>query len=663
MKKSIYIFTLLVCCLSFSYALDTTYTKVSITTDKQAVSTQDDLTVLVTLTHQEGWHSYWKNPGESGLATTIKWELPLGFQAGDMNWPMPQTIQFGELINFGFKDPVNLMIPIQINTSVQEGDYQLKAKISWLVCKESCIPESTSLSIPVKVASTSQTSKQATKIEQIIKDRDIALLEGVFQENSNQLILTLPKLNTQITTITFFPEQLDLVDYQVDPLIQYNDANLLLTLKKLNFQKTKYKHITGILSINDREYYQINVSNQSSIAINRLIIILVFAFLGGVILNIMPCVFPILSLKVLSILAKSKQEKQIIKKQAISYTLGIVVCFFVIVTVLVWLKYMGLQLGWGFQLQNPIFVYLMMLIMLGVGLNLNDRLPLPQWLESLPAKISQVHNKATTSTYKDFFTGVLAVIVATPCTAPFMATAIGFALTQTIGIMYLTFFALAIGFSFPFLAIAYIPWLQQLLPKPGQWMITIKHILAIPLYLTVLWLIWVLSHQVGTLAWIIGGLSIAAIMVFTSLLRLNQTKLSYSVGVIIILMLAGLISLLSQAEPTDNNVNRGAFQRIEEAIKQKKKVLVDVTASWCVSCKVNESVVLNRPEIKQFLADNNIDFIVLDWTKYDEDITAYLESFDRQGVPLYVYYDENGNTTLLPQILQKEDIYQLKETP
>ncbi len=661
MKYINYILVLLLCCVSVSYPLDTTYTNVTIATDKEAVSTQDDLTVLVTLTHQEGWHSYWKNPGESGLATRIKWELPAGFQAGNINWPMPQAIQFGNLINFGFKDPVNLMIPIQINTSVKEGEYLLKGKISWLVCKESCIPESTSVSIPIKVASTTQLSQQASKINKLIKNRNIDILEGSIQENTNQLIITLPKLDTQITTITFFPEQLELLDYQVEPLIQYNDTSLLLTLKKVTTKKTK--HLAGILAINNTDFYQVKAENQGGITANALISILAFAFLGGLILNIMPCVFPILSLKVLSILAKSKQEKQIIKKQAVSYTLGIIVCFFIIVTVLVWLKYVGLQLGWGFQLQNPIFVYLMMLIMLAVGLNLNDRLPLPQWLESIPAMISQVHNKATTSTYKDFFTGVLAVIVATPCTAPFMATAIGFALTQTIGIMYLTFFALAIGFSFPFLAIAYIPWLQQLLPKPGQWMVTIKHILAIPLYLTVLWLIWVLSHQVGTLAWIIGGLSIAAIMVFTSLLRLNQTKFSYSVGVIIILMLAGLISLLSQAEPTDNNVNREAFQRIEEAIKQKKKVLVDVTASWCVSCKVNESVVLNRPDIKQFLADNNIDVIVLDWTTYDEDITAYLASFNRQGVPLYVYYDENGNTRLLPQVLQKEDIYQLKETP
>ncbi|MBE32812.1 hypothetical protein CL647_01585 [bacterium] len=661
MKYIKYILALLLCCISLSYSLDTTYTNVAIATDKDAVSNQDDLTVLVTLTHQEGWHSYWKNPGESGLATTIKWELPAGFQAGDINWPMPQAIQFGDLINFGFKDPVNLVIPIQINTSVKEGEYLLKGKINWLVCKESCIPESTSVSIPIKVGSTTQFSQQATKINKLIKNRNIGILAASFQENTNQLIITLPKLDTQITAITFFPEQLELVDYQVEPLIQYNDTSLLLTLKKVMTNKTKHKHLTGILAINNTDFYQVKAENQGGITINTLISILAFAFLGGLILNIMPCVFPILSLKVLSILAKSKQEKQVIKRQAVSYTLGVIVCFFVIVTVLVWLKYIGLQLGWGFQLQNPIFVYLMMLIMLGVGLNLNDRLALPQWLESLPGMMSQVHNKATTSSYKDFFTGILAVIVATPCTAPFMATAIGFALTQTVGVMYLTFFALAIGFSFPFLAIAYIPWLQQLLPKPGQWMVTIKHILAIPLYLTVLWLIWVLSHQVGTLAWIIGGLSIAAIMAFTSLLRLNQTKLSYSVGVIIILMLAGLIGLLSQAEPSDNDVNRGAFQRLEEAVKQKKKVLVDVTASWCVSCKVNESVVLNRPDIKQFLADNNIDFIVLDWTNYDDDITAYLESFNRQGVPLYVYYDENGNTTLLPQILQKEDIYQLKE--
>ena len=661
MKQSIYLFTLLICCLSFSYALDTTYTKVTIATDKEAVSTQDDLTVLVTLTHQEGWHSYWKNPGESGLATTIKWELPPGFQAGDINWPMPQTIQFGELINFGFKDPINLMIPIQINTSVKEGDYQLKAKISWLVCKESCIPESSSVSIPVKVVSTSQTSKQATKIKQMIKERDIEHLEGVFQENSNQLIITLPKLDTQITTITCFPEQLDLVDYQVDPLIQYNDTNLLLTLKKVTTKKTKHKHLTGIIAINNTDFYQVKADKQGGIATNTLVSILIFAFLGGVILNIMPCVFPILSLKVLSILAKTKQEKEIIKKQAVSYTLGVIVCFFVIVTVLVWLKYVGLQLGWGFQLQNPIFVYLMMLIMLSVGLNLNDRLALPQWLESLPGLMNKTHNKALSSSYKDFFTGVLAVIVATPCTAPFMATAIGFALTQSIGVMYLTFFALALGFSFPFLAIAYIPILQGLLPKPGQWMLTIKHILAIPLYLTVLWLLWVLSHQIGTLAWIVGGLSIAAIITFTSLVRVSHRKLSYSVGITIILMFLGLIVVLSQAEPNDNNVNKGAFQKIEAAINQKKKILVDVTASWCVSCKVNESVVLNRPEIKQFLADNNIEFIVLDWTNYDKDITAYLESFDRQGVPLYVYYDENGNATLLPQLLQKQDIYELRE--
>ena len=645
--------------VTFSNAISTTYTNIDIKTDKVSVSPHDSIHVLVTLTHKEGWYSYWKNPGESGLATKIDWTLPKHINVGDIRWPIPQKIEFGGLINFGFKEPINLIIPININKAAKFGEYKLTGKMSWLVCKETCIPESTEISVPITISNRSQASPYETTIKAYLKERSLSKVSGTIEKKGTQLALKLSPLDSQIKSLYFFPEQLNIIDYHDMPISQYNNAGMLISIKAPDTALIKAETITGIIAVNDSEFYSVTLKNIANRSLLTYASIILFAFLGGLILNIMPCVFPILSLKVLSILEKSKQEQQVIKKQAISYTLGVISCFFAVVSVLAWLKYLGLQLGWGFQLQNPVFVFLMTLVILAVGLNLNDRLPLPRWLEAVPGSLNQVNNKALATGYKDFFTGVLAVIVATPCTAPFMATAIGFALTQSIFVMYLTFFSLAIGFSFPFLLIAYVPIVQKFLPKPGQWMITVKHILAVPLYLTVIWLLWVLSHQVGNLAWVIGGISIALLMTYTTLIKFVPKTIKFILGIGVILIMFGQILLLTNQSPMNRNANEAAFNAIALGKQDNQRMLIDVTASWCVSCKVNENVVLNRPDVKQFLVEKNISLIVLDWTNYDKDITAYLESFNRQGVPLYVYYNEKGETTILPQVLQKRDIFNL----
>lgn len=659
MKWITFLITFFLMFTSVSTGLTTTYSQLDIATDKIEVSPGDSLIASLTLSHRDGWHSYWKNPGESGLATTINWTLPDGFTAGEIQWPFPEKIPFGDLINIGFKGKIPLLVPMTVSSSVNKGEYQLQGTLKWLVCEESCIPESLEFKIPITIAGISKLSPQALPIRKLQKEREIETIQTVYQDNESFILISLPAFDIAINDVEFFPEQLGILDYKYSPLFQFQEKQGVLQLKKATVSQDQGTVISGLLRINQTQYFQIQASKQSIGIGIKLMTILAFAFLGGLILNIMPCVFPILSLKVLAILDKGKQEQALIRKQALSYTLGVIISFFIIVTVLVWLKFIGLKLGWGFQLQNPLFIMMMILIMMAVGLNLNDRFSLPQWLESLPGSLSKIHYKATSkSGWSDFFTGVLAVVVATPCTAPFMATAIGFALTQPIIIMYITFLALALGFSFPFLLIAYIPQLQQLLPKPGGWMITVRHWLAIPLYLTVFWLIWVLTQQIGTLGWSLG-FAMVGILLVSSFLKMFNSRLLMILALSSLLTIGFLVHNASRSSTIDTSINQEAFTAISVGLQSNQKMLIDVTASWCVSCKVNENVVLQRPDIKQFLAENKIAMIVLDWTNYDEDITRYLESFNRQGVPLYVYYNEEGKPTVLPQVLQKKDIYQL----
>lgn len=633
----------------------TDLTDIIVDKDKTTVQSTETLFLNVNLTHKKNWHSYWINPGDSGIKTTFKWYLPTGFRALTPLFPEPMVFQLGSLVNFGYKENVDIVIPIAINDSVLNGEYNLNAEISWLVCDDICIPEKVTISEPILISSKTLFSKQSTAIQDRIIKRKFNVVEALYIIKPGKVMINIPLNKNNIgSNAYFFPEQLNIFNYQASQLMEITKDGIRLTVPT---QANPDRPISGLLTFDDKATLYVKATQEST-DLNWLPIIyaIVFAFIGGILLNIMPCVFPILSLKVMSILDKTAAEQLTVKRQAKAYTLGVVSTFTVIASLLIILKALGHQLGWGFQLQNPVFVMLLAIVMLAVAMHFNNLLKLPTWLSMLPAYVSNTHYKLTAENrFKDFFTGVLAVIVATPCTAPFMATAIGFAITQPYIIMLTIFIVLGIGFSFPFLLIAYIPYVQQLLPKPGKWMVTLKHILAIPVYVTVIWLMWVVEKQVGAAAWLLTVFMVINLACI-SLLQPIQNKITKVLVPSLLILLIWITTQIGALKSSDVDFNLSTFNQLMELTNQQEKVFVDVTAAWCVTCQLNEQTVLHTNEITQLFKNQDITLLTLDWTDYDENITSYLQSFDRAGVPLYVYYDSKKNVTILPQLLTKKII-------
>ena len=393
----------------------------------------------------------------------------------------------------------------------------------------------------------------------------------------------------------FFVEQSDLMVAADQQMIEMTSEGLSVWLPG----QTPPDVVSGLITFADQAPIRIDYDGEGGKDwILKVLGIVGFEFLGGLILNLMPCVLPILSLKLVTILDTSRADQVQIKRQAVAYTAGVLVTFLLIVVALLGLKWIGLQLGWGFQLQSPLFVMILAIVMVSIGAHFHGLFEMPQWLLSVPGQLSGTHYALTVKhSYKDFFTGMLAVIVATPCTAPFMAPSIGFALTQPPLIMVLIFMALGCGFSAPFLAIAMAPQLATWIPSPGSWMTTFKHVLAIPMYLTGLWLIWVLSHQIGPFGWILGGVQV---LLISGLIVINRQSFRFQrvcEGILIIGMII-TCALVVQSKDYTRHDNQPVFEQLETLVAAKQRVFVDVAASWCITCKTNETLVLYTDEIK-----------------------------------------------------------------
>ncbi len=407
--------------------------------------------------------------------------------------------------------------------------------------------------------------------------------------------------------------------------------------------------VEGVLKVND-SYYEVDAKEASFTAAKDgapwLPLMLGFALLGGLILNLMPCVFPVLSLKVLTLQASHQK-----KLQGIFYTLGVVISFVVIAVVMLVLQSLGSQVGWGFQLQSPSFVISLIFIFTLISLNLFG------WYE-IPFSLSANHRwQQRHKLLYSFATGVIACVVATPCSAPFMATAIGVALTQHASVALLIFVFLGIGLALPYLLIAFIPALVNRLPKPGPWMETAKQFLAFPMLLSVVWLLWILGQQKPHDAITLLLLSLMALL-FLFWLR-SRTKSAWrrwffslmAIGLIVWPLVAVWDMGEIETEIVPNGVNRFSQAKLDQLVAKKEKVFVYATAAWCITCKINERVAFDSQKVKAFFKANHVHILKADWTNNDENILHYLQKYDRAGVPLYVYYQPGQPPRVLPQLL------------
>jgi thiol:disulfide interchange protein DsbD len=652
------------------------------------------LTVAIRERMEPGWHTYWANPGDSGEPTSIEWTLPEGVKAGPVLWPLPHIIAVGPLVEYGYDDEVLLLTEIQVPAAQLGSVLHLSAKVSYLVCKDICVPEEANVDLKLPVEAAAKPSEFASLIAKAKSALPVPL-PGTASYAANPakgaLRLSLeaqPGLFQGVGSARFYPLTWGTVSNTAAQPKTISGGALILDMQQGDSKETPAK-LEGLLVLTKdsgegtREGYLISaprmpdsasagglfdhtdasgqVNSGSESAASGAVsgstgLAVLFAFLGGVILNLMPCVFPVLALKALGF-AKAADGGH--RQQGIAYLAGVLVSFAALAALIAILREGSAALGWGFQFQSPAFVLALALLFFVMGLSLSGVVSFGGGLMSAGDSLSR---KPGNAGY--FFTGVLAAIAATPCTAPFMGAAIGYAMTQPAYILVAVMLGLGLGFAAPVVALSFSPALQHILPKPGPWMETLKQVLAFPLYATAAWLVWVLSIQTGSdgvMAAALGmvGVGFAAWLASKTASAHSAVKLvAPALGAAA--LVAGLsLAMTARTENAASGAEASVLKeepftqaRLDELKSHGQPVFVNLTAAWCITCKVNERVALKSREVAQAFRDNGIVYLKGDWTKSNPEITALLEHFGRAGVPLYLFYPGHGaEPHVLPQLL------------
>lgn len=631
----------------------------------------------------KGWHTYWRNPGDSGMPTTVEWKLPKGFKVGEIVFPYPKRFPVGSLMNFGYKDEVTLLTKITPATTKVNTPIQLQAKVDWLVCKEECIPETGTLKLQLPVSSSqpSVNTQWANIFNQTRKSIPQASpWEVAADVKGEELILRVKATNLQaalIKDVAFFPDKDGVITNAAPQKSTFDTNGLTLRLQRGNLDKLN--QIAGVLVLQEQLDKQ-TVSQSFAIKTtvgatapatkttgtqtSSIWQVMLLALLGGIALNLMPCVFPILSLKAFHIVRRSQDSPKQVRLGAVAFTAGVLASFTVIVIVLLVLRGLGEQVGWGFQLQSPVFVTLMAYLMFAIGLNLSGVFIFGANLMGFGQGLA-----ARSGYVGEFFSGVFATVVATPCTAPFMGTAIGVALTQPPLIAIAIFEMLGLGLALPYLVIGFTPKLQKILPKPGVWMETFQQLLAFPMYGATAWLVWVLTQQAGTTG--LAAASFGLILISFAAWLYQKTRLvgnwGQRLGTIASLIVLGFSLTVAQLANIDDSsvISQGGnlwqpytTAKLAELRQRETPIFVNFSASWCISCLVNERTTLSQPETIAAFKSKGVALLKGDWTKRDGEITQALESFGRSGVPLYVLYpkSQSAQAIILPQKLSISDV-------
>lgn len=642
---------------------DALHTKAQLYSQYESAQPGAPIPVAVLLEHEDGWHSYWENPGDAGIPTSLTWTLPDGFIAGNIRWPSPQLLNEGPLTVYAYHGSVVLPVIITPPASVDAASIPIKVKAEWLVCKEICIPESAEMEITLPVSKEAPApSMYASLFEDNSKFPTAFPEKGEYAVSGKQLIVSVPRTISgaeNISSAHFFPRTSNIILYAAKQTLAVDNERLSLTIDRAD--EMPQGEQTGLLMVNE-QFFDVTLTPGKNIPViapatktsepspkdYSFFAIMLFAVTGGLILNLMPCVLPVLSLKALAIVKKSGHAHAHVAKLGVAYTLGIMLSFAVIAGILIGLQQAGEAVGWGYQMQSPAFVGFLIYLLFLVGLNLSGKFDLPVLLGNVGGEMAN-----ESSARGSFFTGVLATAVATPCTAPFMASAVGVALTLPAWQAMLVFEALGFGLALPFLLISIFPRLLKFLPKPGAWMETFKKFLAVPMYVSVVWLLWVLMMQSGA-----GGVAIAILGMALIFAIVHLRHKVASIAFIVLLAIS--LPLMSSMEKIGIAMHEGSIpyskKTLETLRAQGTPVFVDATAAWCLTCQVNAKVAIKTQKTMQLFKDKGVALMVADWTRRDDDISAWLMSFGYAGVPLYVYYPPHGEPKVLPQLLSEEII-------
>jgi thiol:disulfide interchange protein len=626
---------------------------------------------------REGWHTYWQNSGEAGAPTTIDWTLPQGWHVGAIEWPYPKRLPAGPLMQYGYDGKPWLLMPLTTPKDAKPGDVvTLKGHANWLVCSKTlCVPEDQMVSVQVAVVA-DPAPPYATVLQDFQAARALVPVPSpwaarfVRKDQALDLYLAAPKLSPK--EAVFYPFEQGFIKGSAEQKLGQADGGIVLQMTP----DTKTPQTLGgvlVLTSSDNSVQALAINAQPGAVPSAqfasgddtgLALAMLFAFLGGLILNLMPCVLPILAMKAFAVASKAGSPEA--ARDGLAYGAGAILSFLVLGGSVLLLRAGGEAVGWGFQLQEPRVVAGFALLMFAVGLNLSGVFELPSGItagDSLARKSGPAGA---------FFTGILAVAVAAPCTAPFMATAIGFALTQGTASALGVFFFLGLGFAAPFIAIGMSPALTRLLPRPGAWMLTFKQLLAFPMYGAAAWLVWVLAQQAGEigLAAVLASMVAFAFAAWAWSASRNASTgwrgvgtVAALVGVLVALTGVGFAQgergASSASVPSGGALHAEAYSpaKLAELRRQGRPVFVDATAAWCITCLVNEKVALSSPAVADAFARTHTAYLVADWTKRDADITALLSEHGRSGVPLYLFYKPGAPAAdVLPQILTPDAV-------
>jgi thiol:disulfide interchange protein DsbD len=613
------------------------------------------------------WHIYWRNPGDSGEAPRVDWQLPVGWRAGDIQWPTPQRIPVGPLVNYGYEDSVTLVVPIAVPPEQVAGvPVDISADVNWLVCREECIPQDARLQITLPVTQAGDRPDPTNFFDDVRAQWPVAAPghAGYLRED-HELTLRIDATgwaDAQITSLWFAANDWGPVAPSQPQTWRFDNDVLRLTLPAGEAPLADGAMLDGLLVVTGSgsgetltRGFTISAmpldaasapAEESSVT---LMLALVLALLGGLLLNLMPCVLPVLSIKVLALVQHAGDQSA---RHGLVFGAGVLLSLLALAGLLIALRAGGASLGWGFQLQEPWVVIALLYLMLALGLNLSGVFNMGGGLVGVGHALTEHSGLRGT-----FATGVLAVIVASPCTAPFMGTALGFALTRPPLETLLVFAALGVGFSLPVTFLGIWPRWVSLLPAPGPWMERLRNALAFPLYATAAWLLWVLSQQVGPsgLAGALAGSVLLAFGLWWTGQPLRRRGLRNVLGGTLVFASFALMVAAGRSTPTLTAAPAAeswSRERVSALQQDDRAVLVNFTAAWCITCKVNEQVALNTDAVRQALNERGVAYLKGDWTRRDPAITRELRRYGRSGVPLYLLYPAGqGSPEVLPQLL------------
>jgi thiol:disulfide interchange protein DsbD len=658
------------------------HVQASLVTETTSIQPGKPFTVALRLKMDPGWHTYWVNPGEAGLPTTLKWTLPQGYAAGDLQWPAPKRLPAPGAINFGYDNEVLLLTQLTAPANAH-GDVTLHAHATWLVCADICIPGEADVTAITRAGA--GTPRNDPKWTSAFAATRAAIAAPVADWNFTAE--STPKGYNLIATPTragaawpkgevfFFNRAESVIEPSGQQTFDTDGDRHIVRLVKDPFAKEAAGTLQGDLVA--REGWGDGViaaavetkvtpggadaaggaASTAPAGAGNLLLALAFAFVGGLVLNLMPCVFPVIGIKIVGFVNQAHEDRKVVTLHGLTYTAGVLISFWVLAGLLAALRAGGAELGWGFQLQSAGFNFALAVVMLIFALNLSGVFEIGAGATGVGGALTMKQGLAGT-----FFTGFLAVVVATPCSAPFLAPALGAALALPVTESFLVFTVIGIGLSAPYLALSAFPSAVKLLPKPGRWMETFKQVMAFPLFATVAYLVWVLAGQVSeeTLLNIGFGLVLIAMSVWAwgrwSAPGAKQSQMRFAAAALVLLFAAGAWIGWPRASAANASADVTWEKWSPEAVQalraDNRIIYVDFTARWCATCQANKKLVFHSRDVLDTFAAKKIATLRADWTNQDPQITAELAKYQRNAIPFnLVYLPGEATPKILPEVL------------